>query len=456
MNDVVQIRRWAGRAVARLVVATTVLAGSALHAQDAPRAPQQPLTEAESVRLGLSYNARIRGADAGAAEARAVQREARASLLPSLRGAANYLRIGGDIPAAEFVLPGMDTAITLLPVERDRYHVEVSVEQPLFTGGRLREGVRAATLQADAAERLAEQERADLAFEIRQAYWTLYGAQEGLGATDAALARVDAHLEDVRNRFEAGAALRSELLATQTRRSEIMLERVESRNAVRVARLELNRLLGLPLTAEVTLAADVAVAPLTADLVILTQTATARPQLQALTDQVSALRAQLSAAQGGRLPDVSFLSRYIYARPNPYAFTEQASFRGTWETGLSLQWRAWEGGAQSARVAQIRERLRAADARLEEARRQAEVAASRRYLEAERAAEAVTVAAANVEQAGETLRVTRQQYFEGVVLSSDALAAEQAYQQAQARHARARAEYAIASAALLHAAGVVW
>jgi outer membrane protein len=429
------------------------------------------LTAEESVRLGLERSPRVRAAEAEAAEARARTREARAGLLPAVRAQASYTHLGGDIPDAEFTLPGLDTTFTLLPIERDRYHSEISLEQPLFAGGRLRQGARSAERSAAAAEWAAEQARADVALEVRVGYWTLHGSLAALEATDAALAGMDEHLRDVRRRFEEGAVLRSELLAAQTRRSEVQLERVEAESAVRVARLELNRLVGLPAGTEVR-PAPVAVpapgaqpapgmppgpgllAPVPAELA--ERAMRARPELLALAEQVEALRAQESAARGGRLPELAFVSRYIYARPNPYVFTEQGEFRGTWEAGVAVRWNLWEGGGQSARAAQARERVRAAEARLEDARELAVVDVARQYLETQRATEALAVAAEHVEHAEESLRVTRRQWAEGVALSAQVLQAEAAYRHARARQARAQAEHAIARATLLRALGEAW
>jgi outer membrane protein TolC len=434
----------------------------ALEAQTLPRdtaraaAGPRPLTAEESVRMGLARSPRVRAADADAAAARAVSLEARAALLPAVRTQASYTRLGGEIPEAEFTLPGLDTTFTLLPIERDRYHTEIGVQQPLFAGGRLRNQVRAAAGEATAAERLADQERADLAFDVRRAYWSLYGAAMVARATEAAQAQVEEHLRVVRRRLEEGTAIRSELLAAQTRVAEVALERLEAANATRVARLELNRLIGLPLGEEVQPVPAIDVEPLAGDAGALAERAAAQPRLQAMAERVGALRAQLAVAEGSRLPDLAFVSRYVYARPNPYAFTDQATFRGTWEAGLALQWSAWEGGARAARAGQARERLRGAEARLEHAREQVAVEAMRRFLEAQRSTEAVAVAAENVAQAEEALRVTRVQYGEGFAVSAQVLEAERAYRAAQARHARALAEYAIGRAALLHAAGEVW
>ncbi len=417
-------------------------------------AAAQVLTVEDAVRLGLERSPRVQAAESEAAAAAARAREARAGLLPALRAQASYTHVGGDIPEAEFTLPGMDTTITLLPVVRNQYHAELGVEQPLFTGGRLRAAHRAAGREAAAAEWAAEEARADVALEVRQSYWTLHGALGELAATDAALAQVEEHLREVVRLFEEGALLRADVLAAETRRSEVLLERVGTRNAVQVARLELSRLLGLPSDPELTPSPPTEVEPLPPEPAVLAEVAlAARPELRALAERVEALRAHERSVRGGRLPDLSFVSRFIYARPNPYVFMEPEEFHGTWEAGLSLRWGVWEGGARSAREAEARERRRAAEARLEDARELAVVDVSRRYLEAERAGQALAVAAQVVEQAAESLRVVRRQFAEGAALSSQVLEAEAVYRQALARRARAEAEHGIARAALRHALG---
>ena len=418
----------------------------------------QELTPERAVRLGLEASPRVRAAESEAAAARARHREARGGLLPVLAAQGGYTRLGGDLPDdLEFTIPGLDQTFSILPIERDRYTTELSFEQPLFTGGRLRNIARAAERGASAAEQMADQARADVALEIQSAYWRLHGGLAALDAVNGAVALMEEHVQHMLRRYEEGLVLRSELLAAQTRRSEVALERVEAENGVRVARLELNRLLGLPAVAEPRLVGTVPQEPLVTELDVLVEEGLAsQAHLQAMADEVGARRAQAAVARGARLPDLSLVSRYVYARPNPYVFTEQTSFRGTWEAGVAVRWSLFQGGAQLARESEAAAQLRAAEARLQEAREMAAVEVARHYLEAQRAWEAVEVAALNVEQAAEGLRVTREQFEEGVVLSSQVLEAERAYREAQARAARTDAELGLGQAALRHALGRVW
>jgi outer membrane protein len=451
-----RVQNRGGRRLIRAVFFNAVGVSCLLAGKPGDSAAQQ-ITVEESVRRALEHSALIRAADADLAAARARERESRAALLPSVRAQASYTRLGGSIPEAEFTLPGLDTTFTLLPIERDRQIVEVGIEQPLFAGGRLRASARAAGREAAAEEMLFERERAAVALEVRRAFWTLHSNLAALASTDVARAQLDTHVRDVRTRYDAGALLRSELLAAETRRSEVALERVEAENAVRVAQLELGYLMGIPASSGLQPSSEIELEPLAGDLDALTSRALeARPELLAMAERVQALRARVAAVRGGRLPDLAFVSRYVYGRPNPYVFTERGRFRGTWEAGLSMSWAIWEGGAQQARTAESREQLRAAEARLEHAREQAAVDVARHYLEARRSTEAVAVAAANVELAAEALRVVTEQFNEGAALSAQVLEAERAWRAARGRQARALADYAIGRAALRHALGEVW
>jgi outer membrane protein TolC len=420
------------------------------------RAQVRELGADESVQLGLEHNARLRIARADAAAADAAYRRVRAARLPSIRSLATYTRLSSNIPGVEFMLPGLDSTFTFQAVQLDRYHAELTLEQPIFTGFRLANESRAASHAADAAALLAQQERADVAFEIRRTYWNLYRANGVRAAVAAAMTQVERLVVDVRDRLAAGTALTRDVLTAQTRQAEVQLERVEAENAVRVGQLELNRMIGLPFDAAVQPTADVTVREPALALDAATAAALAeRPQLAALAEQVRARSAELRAAQGQRFPELSFLGRYVYARPNPYFFAAQDEFHGTWELGLSARWSIWEGGRVNAQTAEARARLDAAEARLADAREEVAVDVARRHLEVLRTRAAVDAAAQNVREAEESFRVVQQQFAEGAALSAEVLDAEQALRRAQARRVDALADHAIAHAALLNVIGRV-
>jgi len=419
------------------------------------------LTVEESVRMGLEHNARLRAARADVDAAQASRRQVDAARLPALRSQASYSRLSGNIPGVEFTLPGTDSVFTFQSVQLDRLQTELSFELPLLTQVRLAHESRAAGHDAAAAELGLEQERSDVAFEIRRAYWTLRRALELRATVEAALAGVEGHLAVVRERVDQGAALMRDLLAAQTRRSEVLLEQVEADNAVRVGELELNRLIGLPLDAPLRPVTEAGPAPAEGTRqapsgLVGSAMPDDRPRIAALNQQVLGLRQRLGASGAARIPELDFYARYLFAKPNPYFFMEQDRFRATWELGLSARWAIWEGGRAGARDREARARLEAAEARLQETSEQLAVETARLRLEVRRAADAVDVADQNVRTAEESFRVVSRQFAEGVALSADVLDAEEALRRARANRATALADQAIAEAAVLNAMGRVW
>jgi outer membrane protein len=416
--------------------------------------PAVELTVTEAVERGLERNVRLAASRAAAEEAEAALRQARGGRLPTLQATGSATRLW-NVPDVAIDFPGFDPDLAFFEIPRNQVYSELSLEQPLFTGLRLHNQVRAAASRAEAASLLASQDEADVAFEIRAAFAGLQQTLAVREAAGAALLAVEEHVRRVQSLLAEGAVLRMDLLAAQTRRSEVQLDVLDAENAVRVARLELNRLIGLPLATEVVASGEAApLAP--ADLGgLVTAAAETRPQLVALAEQVRAFEAEAAASRGAWLPEVGAVGRYVYARPSPVNILQQDEFHGHWEVGLTARWRILDFGRPAA-TAGAQARLAAARARLADAEQTVAVEVTRRYLEAQRAIEAVEVATQHVAEAEESFQVVQAQFAEGAALPAQVLEAEQVLRAAQARLAGAAASQDVAHAAVLNVVGRVW
>lgn len=423
----------------------------------APARAQQPreLTADESVRLGLSQNARTAAAHARAYAAGAALRGSRADRGPTFAARANYTRLSNNIPVLSYRLLGEGSPVTLVPVQLDRYEGEVRFEQSLFSAGGKRHAVAAAVGDAEAAYLRAEQADCDVALDIRRAYWELHRARAVRASLEHALERVDVHLRMVQERVRAGTALRRDLLAAQTRMSEIRLEVLDADNAIETAQLQLNQLIGLSLDTPLALSTTPdSVAIVMPDLDA--ESERELPSIAALRADVSAAEARLEASESTRWPGFDLAGRFLYAKPNPYFFEEQQYLRHSFEIALTTQWTFWDNGRRSAASGELRAQLGAVRQDLQDARTQAAVTRRSRRLDALHAYRASELAAQTLTEAAETYRVTREQFREGAALATDVLDAEESYRRAEARRAGARADFEIAQAALLQARGRVW
>jgi len=132
-----------------------------LFAAEAP-APAA-LTLAESIRRGLSYSLEFQKAESEKRQADAEFRLARAKVMPTL-----------DMNAS---VTGTETAENYGNGFGHAYKARLDLEQPLFTGGALANGLRAARMRREVAEKKWQAVRHDYTFKVVEAYYKAAQAQ---------------------------------------------------------------------------------------------------------------------------------------------------------------------------------------------------------------------------------------------------------------------------------------
>jgi outer membrane protein TolC len=410
------------------------------------------------VRIGLESNPSVRASRAQVTAAAARHWETQTARLPQLQGQGQYQRLS-DIPEFDIPFPlpddsGFSESITIAPAILNRYSLQTSVQQPLFTGLRLTNQVRAAGHEAAAARHEAAATEGDVAYRIRAAYWQLHKALAARDVVAKALEQAEAQLADVQNRRAQGMALESDVLAVQARRSEIRLQQLDAADAVRVARLNLNYRMGVPLDTRIQPTGTVTVQPLADSLSTLTARALQRqPELRALDETVQALDAGVGVARAGWFPDVRLQGTYYYARPNPFIVPQEDAFAGTWEVGVALSMDLWTWGRTRAQTNRAQAQRRRAEAEREDLRAAIRLDVTQQALAVRRAVEAVQVTEQGRQEAEAAYRNLQAQFQQGAALTAELLAAEATFRRAELRHAEARADYAIARAALRRALG---
>lgn len=416
----------------------TVLAGAV------PAAEKRPLTLDECVALGLA-NSKALHASAAAAEASASKaKEAGAALLPALKLGAGYTRLS-EVPPFEVRLPfpaglpfPMPDKFVVSPNYFNSYTLRLGLQQPLFTGGRLRAGVAAARYGAAAAELDLAGDRAEFIYGLRAAYWNFYKAGEFLKAIDENVARTEAHLADVRNYFEQGLLTRNEVLRAEVQLSNARLARLDAANAAEITQSRLNSLLGLSLDTEIEAATRIGEAAAVEgawpagetaegreDGPELLETALVRrPEPRAMDLRVKAGEAGVAAARSGWYPQVFLAGNYYDLRPNPRLLPARDKFYSTWDVSVNISMDLWNWGATARQTEQAKARLAQARDALGMVKDAVALELRQCRLELAAALAKVGVSREASAQAEENLRVVRERFREGVALNADVLDAE--------------------------------
>jgi outer membrane protein len=417
----------------------------------APVAAQTPLTLEQAVTRAVEQNpdARI----AASAEREATHRvvQARAGYLPRAditeawqRGNQPVFVFGSLLAqrrftAADFALDALNR-----PEAIDNFRAAIGVEQTLYDGGATSARVRAARVGLNLAATGRTRVGQALAVAVTEAYGQALLADASRRTADAALEAADADLERTRNRRDAGLVTDADVLAVEVHRAAVEEARIRADAAARIARAQLNILMGAPLDDAYTLAMPVPQdASVAAGVPALEAEAlTRRPEVVE-----SSLRAQLAdadrdSARAAWLPQVVAHAGW---ETNGHTWNARS---GSWLAGTSVRLNLFRGLADRARLAEVVEttRRRALEHEQVEAAIRLEVRTAVAELDAARARVAVTERV--VAQAEESQRIVRDRYEQGLADVASLLRAAEAAVQAQEQQMRARVDVLVESASL--------
>lgn len=348
-----------------------------------------------------------------------------------------------------------------LPFGRENaWTAAATLSQPLFAGGRIVSGVQLARHAETAAEASLAEARADVALQVRQAYYGALLAQEAETIVEASVALTQEHYERVQLLLETGQASELDALRAEVELGNLLPQLVEARNARELASLNLKRLVNLPIDAPLRLTSDLAADPALPDPadVLLPSMAEAEVQLErrasiaAAEQQVEIRREQVDIARSAFLPSVNLqanLSRQAF----PSGFVPE-DWQDDWTVGFVVQWPLFQGMRRGAEVDAARAQVRQAELQADQLREGVRLEYEQAHGELEQARAQITAASRNVTQATRVYELTELRYTEGLATQLDVSDARLALQQARMNEANAYHDFYLALARAERALGV--
>jgi outer membrane protein TolC len=356
-----------------------------------------------------------------------------------------------------------------LPFGRENtWRYGVSLSQSIYSGGRLDALDELAAAGRESAALNVNATRAQLLFDVTQAYYDAALSDRLVEIAQATLSQADATLRQVQASFNAGAQPEFEVLRARVSRDNQRPTLIRQRAARAIALLRLKQLLELPADyplqladrlSDLTLAPPApfaealatisAVAPVQEDAVV-------RPDLPALTDrnvvrEASAIvrlrQASVSAARAERLPSASLTSSFFQVA-YPSGFFPTGDIRTNWTIGATVQVPVLTGG-------RLRAEQRIAQADLDQSRAQLELVEDLAALDTRSAwAELIAAQAAfdasigTVEQAARAYEIANVRFTSGVSTQLELSDARLLLQQSEANRAQAARDLQVARAHL--------
>ncbi|WP_375417159.1 TolC family protein [uncultured Hymenobacter sp.] len=404
-----------------------------------PLAPPNaaPLSLAECRALALSQNQRLTASGRRQQAAEAGRDAAKTNRLPKL-----------DFSSTGYYVRGLGSTLNTQGVTAG-----VGINQPVYSGGRLRAQLASAGVTARAAAEDVRATRQQLVAETDQMYWRTVALRDQVTLAGRNRAQLQALVRDLDNKFKAGLGYKADLLRAQVqlRDAEVLLLR--TRDEQFLSQLELRQLIGRPAGDSLRLTESIegefaAVSPADYAARALAQ----RPDLRqlALTNQADSL--QIDIARSARRPQVNASVNALYLRQQPGFLLPDRNYTPTYALlSVNLPLVHWK--ENRLLETQRRYQAQASQADLAEARQQVELEVSRDLLRLNQAARRIELQRLTVAQAQENLRLNDNRFRAGLLSLVDLLEAQTISQRAAAELVDAKAEYRIAEAALVQATG---
>ncbi|HKO16256.1 MAG TPA: TolC family protein [Gemmatimonadaceae bacterium] len=431
---------------------------------------QLSLEDAVATALRASDETRLAAAQTDVAEAQVMS--ARAGALPQLRVNTSYSHVyesaRGNAVGSVFNQP-------------NTYNVNAGITQPLFQGGRVVAGMRAAA-DTRSASRLDEQEtRRRLTVDVQRAYLDALFSRRLAALQDSNVALASARVEQIEQLYAGGRAARYDVLRARVERANLEPLAIQAHNDRELAVLELRRLLNLPVDRPLELTTHVdadGVRALLPRLAALEDSAVV-PDRAGLRSAELAARAQrenIAVARADFLPtaSISFNTGYQAFPPLGYGLPDRfgraaAEFcpadspagrvcqNGGWFSDRSLSatlsFPVFDGMRARSSLNVARAQARIAEIQLQQERETVALEVARARAELRRARAVYLAGQQNAGEAREAFQLASLRFSRGLSTQLEVSDAQLALLTAQSSEARATFDLYLASAELARALG---
>jgi outer membrane protein len=320
----------------------------------------------------------------------------------------------------------------------------------LFDGFRRFANLKASSASGHAADVGLVNQRFQTTLQTKQVFYNAIATEALVRVAEAQVTRAQQQLQISIDKLHAGSATRSDSLRSTVEYGNARIDLLTARTNLASAQADLGRQIGVD---GLVRALPDTTLPRMPDTTELRQLAIARfPAVEQAEAQASAARAQIWSARSQYWPTVSVTytnnrqgTDSINGKPDLPFFGNYPE-TAQWRFGLS--WPILNGFTREANQVTASVNRDIAEARADDARRQANTQLTQQLAVLATALEQITIADANVAAATEDLRVQNERYRVGAATILDLLTSQAALTQAQVNAIQTRFNYLIARAQL--------
>ena len=340
---------------------------------------------------------------------------------------------------------------------RQIYTVSVMLTQPIYMGGGIIAANRMAKIGEEMAANNIEATTQSTLHSIDQAYWLVVSVHHKKQLAESYLNVVKKLDNDVQKMIAEGVATRADGLKVAVKVNEAEMSLTQAENGLALSKMLLCQLCGLPVENDVHLEDEESTDLVTTTNIENTDNSVAmenRPELKLLDNALDLSRQSTKLVRAAFLPQVILTGGYMASNPNLFNGFER-KLSGVWNVGVVVRvplWN-WMEGTYKVRASKIASSI--VQLERDEISEKIELQVSQCKFKVNEANRRLTLARKNVENAEENLRCANVGFKEGVLQTTDVMAAQTAWLQAQSQKIDAEIDVRLSQVNLKKALGVL-
>ena len=340
---------------------------------------------------------------------------------------------------------------------RQMYALSVMLTQPVYMGGAIIAANRMAAIGEEMAQNNIEASTQNTLHSIDQAYWTVVSVHHKKQLAESYLAVVKKLDDDVSKMIREGVATRADGLKVDVKVNEAEMSLTQAENGLALDKMLLCQLCGMDVDSDITLADENAdniveqADDAQADRAVAMEN---RPELKLLQNSADMSRLATKLVRAAYLPQVLLTGGYVATNPNVFNGFER-KLSGMWNVGVMVRvplWN-WMEGTYKVRASRIATTI--VELERDDIREKIDLQVSQSQFKVKEANRRLAMAIKNVENAEENLRCANLGFKEGVIPTTDVMAAQTAWVQAQSQKIDAEVDVKMSQVNLKKALGVL-
>ncbi len=371
----------------------------------------------QALERALSANEGLKVAKERVVETQARVQESKTNFLPQVSLGYNYLPSQRfpviRIPAGVF---GPEEQTFQAAFSREN-SMQLFINQPIYTGGRLNSAYGITTSSLDASKLELDRTRQEIEYRVVETFYAALMNERGVAVADEQVRLTARQLELARARFEGGTVARLDVLQAEVELANAKARRIQAKAQVDTSLQALRGVLSMPQTQVLKLEGSLDEPVVGQARSVLDTELPKRPDLQAYSARRQAAEYASNLAQGEWKPSLSFTGNMQYQQDGLNNFLSRDNQSYTFGLSLNVPLFAAPGAAARRGIAQSQ--MRQAEHGLRYATDNARLELESAWTALESSAEVVATQEKALELARESVSIAQVSYENGVITSAE-------------------------------------